>query len=41
MPVSQVIYGMHQPDLYPAQMIQPYNGQVQWYLDKAAAKEIS
>ena len=40
-PVSQVIYGMHQPDLYPAQMIQPYNGQVQWYLDKAAAKEIS
>jgi 6-phosphogluconolactonase len=39
--IDRVLYGEHDPDLYPAQMIQPYNGACKWYLDKAAATELN
>ena len=39
--VDRVLYGEHDPDLYPAQMIQPYNGECKWFLDKAAATELN
>lgn len=28
------------PDLYPSQMIQPFNGELYWWVDKAAVKDI-
>ena len=28
------------PDLYPSQMIQPYNGELYWWIDTMAAKDI-
>ena len=40
MPVYQVLYGQHFPDLYPAQLVQPYRGQTHWFLDQAAATEV-
>jgi len=39
--VQHVLYGEHDPELYPAQLIQPYNGNCFWFIDTAAAKEIS
>ena len=39
-PVKKVLYGEHDPMLYPAQIIQPFNGQCYWFLDTAAASEI-
>lgn len=39
-PVYKVLYGQHDPDLYPAQMIQPYYGKCKWYLDRSAASEL-
>lgn len=39
MPVYKVIYGEHEPELYPAQLIQPYSGNCYWFLDRAAASE--
>ena len=38
--VNNVLYGPHDPELYPAQLIQPYNGQCLWFIDKKAASEI-
>jgi len=35
-----VLYGEHDPDLYPAQVIQPFNGEVYWFTDKTAAADI-
>ena len=35
--VNNVLYGPHDPDLYPAQLIQPYNGKCHWFIDSAAA----
>lgn len=36
----QVLYGQHDPDLYPAQLIQPYAESPYWFIDEAAAKEL-
>lgn len=30
----------HDPDLYPAQIIQPFNGELYWFCDKAAAADL-
>jgi len=38
--VQNVLYGQHDPELYPAQVIQPYNGELHWFVDKAAAADI-
>lgn len=35
-----VIAGEHDPGLYPAQIIQPYNGELYWWLDEAAAADL-
>lgn len=40
MPVYKVLYGHHEPDLYPAQLIQPYQGKTYWFIDEAAAREL-
>jgi 6-phosphogluconolactonase len=32
-----VIRGPHQPEKYPAQFIQPVNGELTWMIDEAAA----
>ncbi|HEX6193171.1 MAG TPA: 6-phosphogluconolactonase [Chitinophagaceae bacterium] len=39
--VNSILYGNHDPELYPAQLIQPYNGNCHWFIDAAAAAEIS
>lgn len=38
--VNEVMYGDHDPDLYPAQLIQPYAEKPYWFVDKAAAMEL-
>ena len=35
-----VLSDKHDPDLYPAQIIQPYNGELYWWVDEAAAADI-
>lgn len=35
-----VVYGVHDPELYPAQLIQPYNDELYWFTDEAAAADI-
>lgn len=35
-----VLSGAHDPSLYPAQAIQPFNGALYWWIDKAAASDI-
>jgi 6-phosphogluconolactonase len=39
-PLYHVLYGEHDPDLYPAQLIQPYLEKPWWFIDKAAASEL-
>jgi 6-phosphogluconolactonase len=39
--VREVIEGMSQPDKIPAQLIQPENGKLLWFLDRAAANQLS
>lgn len=38
--VQHVLSGEHNPDLYPAQAIQPFKGELYWWLDEAAAKDL-
>lgn len=38
--VKHVIDDEHNPDLYPAQVIQPFNGELYWWLDEAAAADL-
>lgn len=38
--VYHVIAGEHDPDLYPAQIIQPFNGEIYWFCDEAAAADL-
>jgi 6-phosphogluconolactonase len=38
--VKKVIEGKYQPHELPAQLIQPLNGELLWFLDEAAAKEL-
>lgn len=35
-----VMAGEHDPDLYPAQIIQPFNSELYWFLDEAAAADL-
>jgi 6-phosphogluconolactonase len=35
-----VLSGDHNPDLYPAQAIQPFNDELYWFTDKAAAADL-
>lgn len=39
--VQAVLEGDHQPDEYPAQIVQPPRGDVTWMLDNAAAAKLS
>ncbi len=39
--VQNVLAGEHNPDLYPAQVIQPFKGELYWWLDEAAAADLS
>ncbi|MCW3119589.1 MAG: 6-phosphogluconolactonase, eukaryotic type [Chitinophagaceae bacterium] len=36
-----VLYGEHDPGLYPAQIIQPYSDELYWFADAAAAADIA
>ena len=36
----EVLYGQHDPDRFPSQLIQPYHEKPHWFLDKAAAAEL-
>ncbi|MES1214696.1 MAG: 6-phosphogluconolactonase [Bacteroidota bacterium] len=35
-----VLYAEHEPDLYPAQIIQPFSDELYWFVDSAAAADI-
>ncbi len=39
--LHHVIEGRYEPDVLPAQIIKPVNGTLDWFLDKAAAEELS
>jgi 6-phosphogluconolactonase len=38
--VYHIIAGEHDPDLYPGQIIQPFNGEIFWFCDEAAAADL-
>ncbi len=38
--LQHVLAGEHNPDLYPSQIIQPFNGQLYWWIDEAAASDL-
>ena len=38
--LQHVLAGEHEPDLYPSQIIQPYNGELFWWVDEAAAADL-
>jgi len=38
--LQQVLEGDYQPDRYPSQVIKPTNGEVYWFVDKAAASNL-
>ena len=38
--VYHIIAGEHEPDLYPAQIIQPFNGEIFWFCDEVAAADL-
>lgn len=38
--VYHVYAGEHDPDLYPAQIIQPFNSSLYWFCDEAAAADL-
>ncbi|MFI5154933.1 MAG: 6-phosphogluconolactonase [Chitinophagales bacterium] len=38
--LKEVIEGKYKPDLYPAQVIFPLDGELHWFVDKAAAAEL-
>ncbi|MBE7172300.1 MAG: 6-phosphogluconolactonase [Williamsia sp.] len=40
-PLKQVIKGAPNPHQYPSQLIKPTNGELYWFVDKEAAKELS
>lgn len=39
--LKQVMEGPYQPEKLPSQLIRPVNGELHWYLDEAAAGQIS
>jgi 6-phosphogluconolactonase len=38
--VYHILTGEHDPDLYPAQIIQPFNSELYWFCDNAAAADL-
>lgn len=38
--LKEVLEGKYQPDEYPAQIVSPPNGEVEWVVDRDAAKEL-
>jgi 6-phosphogluconolactonase len=38
--LKEVLEGKYQPDLYPSQVIFPVEGELHWFVDKAAAMEL-
>jgi len=38
--VYHIIASEHDPDLYPGQIIQPFNGEIYWFCDEAAAADL-
>jgi len=38
--LEKVLEGQYKPSLYPAQIISPVNGELHWFLDKDAAKNL-
>jgi 6-phosphogluconolactonase len=36
--LQEVLYGAHEPQRLPSQLIQPHAGALEWFLDEAAAK---
>jgi 6-phosphogluconolactonase len=39
--LQEVLEGEYLPEKFPAQIIKPVNGELHWFLDKAAAKELN
>ena len=39
--LKQVIEGEYNPTHFPAQIIKPINGELYWFLDEAAGKELT
>ena len=38
--VYHILASEHEPDLYPGQIIQPFNGELYWFCDEAAAADL-
>jgi 6-phosphogluconolactonase len=38
--LKEVLKGPYNPDLFPSQVIKPVNGELHWFVDKAAAAEL-
>jgi 6-phosphogluconolactonase len=38
--LAHILYDKYAPDLYPAQVINPVNGELYWFLDQAAAAKL-
>lgn len=38
--VYHIIASEHEPELYPGQIIQPFNGELYWFCDEAAAADL-
>lgn len=38
--LNQVLNGIHQPNLYPVQILADYSSQVTWLVDEEAASEL-
>jgi 6-phosphogluconolactonase len=38
--LQQVIHGKYEPEVYPAQLIKPVNGNIRWWIDEAAAGDL-
>ncbi len=38
--VQHVLAGEHDPNLYPSQTIQPYTGELYWWIDEPAAADL-
>lgn len=36
--LREVLHGLYQPEKYPSQRIKPHNGNLIWFIDRAAAK---
>ncbi len=39
--LKEVLHGHYNPDLYPSQEIKPENGELHWFLDEAAAAQLT